>query len=253
MAKHRILLIRNDRTFMVNALVSNLEAAELTVTQADFHVKEMEEDIKYAELLILYADDQIRRAHGGLSCLKDICVEHNKKLVLVGSRQENDEIMSCLPAHLVLDAVERPFDMAGLVERIQSVFEGEDEKKKCILLVDDDVAFLQLLKEWLKDKYRIGMARSGMQAITWLAKNNVDLILLDYEMPVTSGPQVFEMLQSESFSKNIPVMFLTGRSDKESIMRVMDLKPAGYLLKNNNKAALLAALEKFFERKKQQA
>lgn len=77
--------------------------------------------------------------------------------------------------------------------------------------LDDDVSWLNLLKE----DYRIGVARSGMQAITWLARNNVALILLDYEMPVTSGVQVFEMLKSEQYSKDIPVMLLTGKSDKE--------------------------------------
>ena len=74
----------------------------------------------------------------------------------------------------------------------------------------------------------------------------MDLILLDYEMPVINGLQVFEMLKSEAISKNIPVMFLTGKSDKESIMKVMELKPAGYMLKNITKQQLLTHLENFF-------
>ena len=121
-----------------------------------------------------------------------------------------------------------------------------EQRKKSILIVDDDSSFIQLLREWLKDDYRVGMAKSGLQAITWLARNSVDLILLDYEMPVINGLQVFEMLKSEAISKNIPVMFLTGKSDKESIMKVMELKPAGYMLKNITKQQLLTHLENFF-------
>lgn len=63
------------------------------------------------------------------------------------------------------------------------------------------------------------MATSGVKAISWLAKHKVDLILLDHEMPITSGPKVLEMLRSDDETRNIPVMFLTGRGDKESVMR----------------------------------
>ena len=90
------------------------------------------------------------------------------------------------------------------------------------------------------------MARSGVQAITWLARNSVDIILLDYEMPVTNGLQVLEMLRSEQFSKDIPIIFLTGKSDKDTIMKVMALKPAGYLLKNVTRFQLLAYLQNYF-------
>ena len=119
--------------------------------------------------------------------------------------------------------------------------------KKTILLVDDDVSFLMLLKEWLSDKYHVGLAKSGMQAILWLARNKVDLIFLDYNMPIVSGPLLFEMLKNEDYSKDIPVMFLTGTSDKESIMKVMGQRPAGYMLKDITKEALLSYVDKYFE------
>ena len=93
------------------------------------------------------------------------------------------------------------------------------------------------------------MVTSGLQAIKWLGKNKADLILLDYEMPVTSGPQVLEMLRSDDETRSIPVIFLTGRSDKESVMSVLALKPEGYLLKNIEKEELLEKLNDFFMRR----
>jgi CheY-like chemotaxis protein len=90
------------------------------------------------------------------------------------------------------------------------------------------------------------MVNSGLQAIKFLGKNKVDLILLDHEMPVTSGPQVLEMLRSDEETKSIPVMFLTGKSDKNSVMEVVALKPEGYFLKTIEKEELLEKLQEFF-------
>ena len=90
------------------------------------------------------------------------------------------------------------------------------------------------------------MANSGLQAIKWLGRNKVDLILLDHEMPVTSGPQVLEMLRSDEETRDIPVMFLTGKGDKDSVMAVVALRPEGYFLKNIKKDELLEKLQEFF-------
>ena len=76
----------------------------------------------------------------------------------------------------------------------------------------------------------------------------MDLVLLDYEMPVTNGPKVLEMLRSESDSGSIPVMFLTGKNDRDSVMSVLDLKPVDYLLKTIDKKSLKAKLDTFFEK-----
>jgi CheY-like chemotaxis protein len=74
----------------------------------------------------------------------------------------------------------------------------------------------------------------------------VDLILLDYEMPVISGPQVFQMLREDPDTKDIPVMFLTVKSDKESVMKVLSLKPTNYLLKTRPPKELVATIDEFF-------
>ena len=123
-------------------------------------------------------------------------------------------------------------------------------KRKSILIVDDDVSYMSMIMEWLKDKYRVSLANSGMEAITWLAGNTPDLILLDYEMPITPGPQVLQMIQSSVKTADIPVIFLTGKSDRDSILSVLALKPAGYLLKSIDKDGLNKELDEFFAKKK---
>lgn len=114
------------------------------------------------------------------------------------------------------------------------------------MIVDDDPQYLSIVRLWLKNSYRVFMASSGLQAIKYLGKSKVDLILLDHEMPVTSGPQVLEMLRSDPETSSIPVIFLTGKSDKESVMAVVALRPEGYFLKDITKEELLEKLKEFF-------
>ncbi|MBR4543182.1 MAG: response regulator [Lachnospiraceae bacterium] len=77
------------------------------------------------------------------------------------------------------------------------------------------------------------MAANGVQAISYLTKNSVDLVLMDYEMPGANGPQVLSMLKTDSETGHIPVMFLTGKGDRESVPSVVGLHPEDYLLKTN--------------------
>ncbi len=112
----------------------------------------------------------------------------------------------------------RPFEVKDLTAELLNVVKNAEELKKGrhILLVDDDVTFLRLMQEWLSMKYRITAVKSGMQAITYIAVHTPDLILLDYDMPITTGPQIMEMIRSEPNSAGIPIIFLTGKSDRES-------------------------------------
>lgn len=118
------------------------------------------------------------------------------------------------------------------------------------MIVDDDVAFLKMLNEWLSEKYQVTMSTTGMQALTYLAKNPVDLILLDYEMPLLDGPSVLAMLRNEPTTAGVPVMFLTGKDDRNSVLQVMSLKPEGYLLKSMEKEKILSSIEDFFTMQK---
>lgn len=87
-------------------------------------------------------------------------------------------------------------------------------------------------------------------AIKYLALNRPDLWLLDYEMPVVDGRQVLEMIRTETEFTDIPVIFLTSKGDRESVMNVMSLKPEGYLLKTMEPAQIVKAVDEFFEKQK---
>ena len=115
-------------------------------------------------------------------------------------------------------------------------------------MVDDSGAVLRSVKGWLEDKYQVILANSGAMAIKFLATNRPDLVLLDYEMPVVDGRQVLEMMRTEMEFSDIPVIFLTSKNDKESILKVMELKPEGYILKSTPPKQILEEIDHFFEK-----
>ena len=119
-----------------------------------------------------------------------------------------------------------------------------DKPKKRILIIDDDPMYMKAVREWLKDDYAVTMTISGEQALSWLDDNWADAILLDYELPVMPGPQIMEKLYDNEATRPIPVVILTGKNDRESIMRIISMCPADYLLKNIGRDELREKLAK---------
>ena len=116
-------------------------------------------------------------------------------------------------------------------------------RKSRILIIDDDPSFARMLREWIKDIYKVDVITDGSKATTFLGKvpadNMVDLILLDYEMPVCDGPEVFGLIRQEPSFADIPIVFLTGNGSEEAVAKVMELKPDGYVIKSGSRESLL--------------
>lgn len=120
----------------------------------------------------------------------------------------------------------------------------EASRRRHILVVDDDSLMLKTVKRHLEDEYDVATALSGQLAIRFLAKKQTDLILLDYEMPGETGPEVLQKLRDDERTKDIPVVFLTGIADENKIRKVLVMKPQGYLLKPINHEKLHALIHK---------
>ncbi|MBQ7944450.1 MAG: response regulator [Lachnospiraceae bacterium] len=121
--------------------------------------------------------------------------------------------------------------------------EAPAEKRKHILVVDDDPVMLKVIKKHLEEKYNVGTALNGNLALKFLESKRTDLILLDYEMPGDNGPTVMGKIRSHPLNKNIPIVFLTGVADSAKIQEVLIQKPEGYLLKPVDKEKLLLQIK----------
>jgi len=248
----KVLLINHGNALMANTLTNLLKESEIETIRVEPEMGKVTDEVSKADAVMLFAGDFVYDAPELLVYLKDACFSEDKPLCVMGSEKEIDEIEGIVPKNMITHEFKRPVDVKSISAALHAlVRSGESRKQeKHIMLVDDDTLFLQAMQNWLGTKYKITATKSGMQAITYIAVNKPDLILLDYDMPITSGPQVLEMIRSEPKSASIPVIFLTGRNDRESVERVMRLRPDGYLLKSMTKEAILASVDKFFETKK---
>ena len=251
MKKNRVFIIGEKESFIIRVLLQKLNAAGM---EADF-VKagvntinaSLEGNEKAQLVYFVETDETIPR--DVRNYLIDKLKDEDRQFILIGDANDNKKIIDNMPGDLIYKAFDRPVNNDAFVKTVSDLFGKIEagEFRKSILIVDDDPSYMGLVREWLKSEYKVSMAVSGLQALKWLGKNTVDLILLDHEMPVTSGPQVLEMLRSDPDTSRIPVIFLTGKGDKESVMQVVALKPEGYFLKTIEKEELLNNLRSFFK------
>lgn len=248
----RVLIISTNEGFIIKGLETKLNGIGVLSLYSPPITKEIKEKCDNTDLIIIFTDENLGMGAEAFRYVKDYCSGKNEDIIVVGTKDEYEKLEEYIPQGLVFKFYERPLDMEELLDDIENYMREESklERRKSILIVDDDVSYMSVISNWLKDSYRISMANSGMQAITWLAKNKADLILLDYEMPITTGPQVLEMIRSDVSMADIPVMFLTGKSDKDSIMKVLSLKPVGYLLKTVERKELRNTIAHYFAAKK---
>lgn len=117
-----------------------------------------------------------------------------------------------------------------------------------ILMVDDNPKNLQLLGSTLRNEgYQLEFATSGQMALSWVEKKNFDLILLDIMMPEMSGFEVCEIIRKNEKNNDIPILFLTAKTEKESIVQGFELGAQDYITKPFDSAELLARVRTHLE------
>ena len=103
---------------------------------------------------------------------------------------------------------------------------------KKILVVDDEPLNIHVLVGLLKDKYKVIAAKSGEQALKAAnSSNKPDLILLDIMMPEMDGYEVCTRLKADSHTKDIPVIFISAKSNVADETKGLALGAVDYIAK----------------------
>ncbi len=117
-----------------------------------------------------------------------------------------------------------------------------------ILIVDDAPANIEVLLGMLEDDYDLSFATSGRQALARLAKGyRPDLILLDVMMPEMDGYEVCATLKQDARTQNIPVIFVTARTDADSETRALTIGAVDFIHKPLNRAVVRARVKLHLE------
>ena len=102
-------------------------------------------------------------------------------------------------------------------------------RKDRILVVDDDSMNLERTRIILSEKYDVILAESGAEALKLLGIQEVDLVLLDIDMPEMNGMETFRNMKKAGIK--VPVIFLTASGLEEDVVDAINLGAVNYLKK----------------------
>ena len=128
-----------------------------------------------------------------------------------------------------IDFIKKPVFPAELNTRVKKALQVA--RKDQLLVVDDDRMNLMLAQRLLGVRYEVQCESSGMDALDYLKKYTPDLILLDLHMPEMSGLQVLEKIQGMERVSDVPVIFLTADSDRQTEAELFKAGAMDYIQK----------------------
>lgn len=125
-----------------------------------------------------------------------------------------------------------------------------NNRKALILIVDDIPKNLQILSNILNiEGYQISFASNGQQALSVVHSTMPDLILLDIMMPEMDGFEFARIIKSDEKTKEIPIIFLTGKAETEDIVKGFQYGAIDYITKPFNPTELLTRVKTHLELK----
>ncbi len=246
----KVTIVNMTETYTVKGLMKKLEEFGIPSRSVNYAAKHFESFLNDTSTFILMVDDAAAEVIDYVDDNREVFTSPDIHVLLVGTKADLKAFDNYVSLCDGWEFVERPINIASIIEKVRTRLDlvNMESEKPCVLIIDDDPTYCNMVRDWIKRRYRVRIANSGAYAIAWLASNHADCILLDFEMPITSGPLMLQMLRSEAATASIPTLFLTGKADQKSIMQVVDLKPDDYLLKSIKKDDLLEKLKQHIGR-----
>jgi len=124
---------------------------------------------------------------------------------------------------------------------------NESKSKYRILIVEDDVQLLMLIKKLMSEYYDVDTARDGKQALEILNKRRIDLVVSDVMMPNMSGLELARIIKEDLITSHIPVILLTAKSANEHVIQGLETGADGYIVKPFHPRHLYLRIAKLLE------
>ena len=225
----------------------------------------------------LVISDLIMPKMDGLALLTHI--RQNEQLrflpfVLVTGENEESKLEQ-VSAKGINGLIKKPFNMSALDQVLNSLFdpassqriknreklaqalkfirfEGHQQKEKPkLLLVDDNATHLTQIASILGDEYNIKIAKTAKAAVKiLLSETSIDLALIDIHMPEISGLQWMEYVKKQSSFATLPVIFISGVKDENTILKCYELGAVDFVAKPVQAKVLKAKIKLHLSHKK---
>lgn len=112
---------------------------------------------------------------------------------------------------------------------------------KHVLAVDDNPTNLTLVRETLKDDFKVSVVTSGELCLKFLEKKDPDIVLLDYCMPGMDGPETLGHIM-ESYGSKLPVIIMTALADQDMLDECRQIGAVGCIPKPFSKELIVSAI-----------
>lgn len=200
--------------------------------------------------IIIYYPELGEDSHIGLTMnlLSEICQDDSKIMCLIGDSNDLEIAMESKGAYRVSRTYSRPVDSTMFIEEMEyfSDLLKEYHRMKTVYIVDDDPDYLSIIERWLSSEMNVSSFSCAEDMLIGIEAVTPDLILLDYEMPGMDGFELMKKLRSNPETSDIPIIFLTGKNDRDHVFSILHYKPDGYLLKSSSRDMLIDSINRFF-------
>ncbi|MCD1260471.1 response regulator [Paenibacillus athensensis] len=133
---------------------------------------------------------------------------------------------------------------AGPADAPAAAHDAADEQLPTVMVVDDDPINVQVLVHFLHGRYRVIETTRPQEALRWLQNGFApDIVLLDIMMPHISGFQLCRQIRNAHSFSELPVIFLSAKSQIADLTTAFELGANDYLLKPADKQELLARID----------
>ncbi len=167
------------------------------------------------------------QAESGAGCLS-LCQKNEYDLILLDHRMPD-------------------MDGAETLMKLKELFENRCRSIPVIChTTEDGRSNISVIKYWLSPAYNVLCFTDAPSVMKGFSTVTPYLILLDLEMPDTDGCALLKMIREVHPELCTPIIFLTGNNDRDIVIRVLEYKPDGYLLKTSQKDAILDMIRRFF-------
>ena len=125
----------------------------------------------------------------------------------------------------------------------KEIADSSDEDAYTILVVEDNVALLMLMKQLLSRKYKVETARHGREAVELIEKTELDLIISDVMMPVMDGYELVKYVKNSVGYRHLPIIMLTAKTQETDKMDALTVGADEYMTKPFKMKELLLRID----------